>query len=140
MLLGAYVSNGYDDIVGAQRCQILEGDRSPVDPVLSGHPRIADTLGTLDDIACESSVMKHVDTVGAVRRTEIADIPARSSENVTGVGVDPKKPIVTTCGSGITASLLALALARMGRPRATVYDGSWTEWGGQADTPVATGS
>jgi thiosulfate/3-mercaptopyruvate sulfurtransferase len=58
----------------------------------------------------------------------------------TGVGVDPKKPIVTTCGSGITASLLALALARMGRPRATVYDGSWTEWGSQADTPVVTGS
>ena len=92
MLLGAYIANGYDNIVGAQRCQILEGDRSPVDPVLSGHPRIADTLGTLNDIACESSVVKHVDTVGAVRRTEIADIPARGSENVTGVGVDHGRP------------------------------------------------
>jgi thiosulfate/3-mercaptopyruvate sulfurtransferase len=58
----------------------------------------------------------------------------------TGVGIDLKKPIVTTCGSGITASLLALALARIGRPRTTVYDGSWTEWGAGVDTPVVTGA
>ena len=54
-------------------------------------------------------------------------------------GLDLKKPIVTTCGSGITASLLALALARIGRSRTTVYDGSWSEWGGRDDTPVVTG-
>ena len=54
--------------------------------------------------------------------------------------VDLDKPVVTTCGSGITASVLALALARLGRDRAAVYDGSWTEWGGLADTPVATGA
>lgn len=55
-------------------------------------------------------------------------------------GVDLDRPIVTTCGSGITASVLALALARLGRDRAAVYDGSWTEWGGLSDTPVATGA
>jgi thiosulfate/3-mercaptopyruvate sulfurtransferase len=55
-------------------------------------------------------------------------------------GVDLRKPIVTTCGSGITASVLALALARLGRPRAAVYDGSWTEWGGLADTAIVTGA
>jgi thiosulfate/3-mercaptopyruvate sulfurtransferase len=54
-------------------------------------------------------------------------------------GVDLAAPIVTTCGSGVSASLLALALARVGREDVAVYDGSWTEWGGQADTPVATG-
>jgi thiosulfate/3-mercaptopyruvate sulfurtransferase len=54
-------------------------------------------------------------------------------------GIDLKKPVVTTCGSGITASVLALALARLGRPRAAVYDGSWTEWGGRDDTAVVTG-
>jgi thiosulfate/3-mercaptopyruvate sulfurtransferase len=58
----------------------------------------------------------------------------------TEVGVNLKKPIVTTCGSGITASLLALALARIGRPRTTVYDGSWTEWAARDDTPVVTGA
>lgn len=49
------------------------------------------------------------------------------------------QPIVTTCGSGITASVVALALARLGRDGIAVYDGSWTEWGGLADTPVVTG-
>lgn len=54
-------------------------------------------------------------------------------------GVDLDRPIVTTCGSGVTASVVSLALARLGRDRAAVYDGSWTEWGGRADTPVVTG-
>jgi thiosulfate/3-mercaptopyruvate sulfurtransferase len=54
-------------------------------------------------------------------------------------GVDLKGPVVTTCGSGITASLLALALAELGREDVAVYDGSWSEWGSREDTPVATG-
>jgi thiosulfate/3-mercaptopyruvate sulfurtransferase len=57
-----------------------------------------------------------------------------------GAGVDLDDPIVTTCGSGVSAALLALALARLGREDVAVYDGSWTEWGGRADTPVATGA
>ena len=54
-------------------------------------------------------------------------------------GVDLDKPLVTTCGSGVSAAVLALALARLGREDVAVYDGSWTEWGGRADTPVVTG-
>lgn len=54
-------------------------------------------------------------------------------------GVDLARPIVTTCGSGISAAVLALALARIGRDDVAVYDGSWAEWGGRADTPIATG-
>ena len=54
--------------------------------------------------------------------------------------VDLSRPIVTTCGSGVTASVLALALARLGRPDVAVYDGSWTEWGGRADTAIVTGA
>lgn len=56
------------------------------------------------------------------------------------VGIDVKKPVVTTCGSGVTASMLALALAVLGQTNAAVYDGSWAEWGNEnSGLPIATG-
>jgi len=51
-------------------------------------------------------------------------------------GVDLARPVVTTCGSGVTASVLALALYLTGRRDVAVYDGSWSEWGGRPDTPI----
>ncbi|MHC5654153.1 3-mercaptopyruvate sulfurtransferase [Stappia sp.] len=54
-------------------------------------------------------------------------------------GIDRSKPITTTCGSGVTAAILSLALAVTGQPQSAVYDGSWTEWGGRDDTEVVTG-
>ena len=56
---------------------------------------------------------------------------------LTSAGVDLERPIVTSCGSGVTAATLALALAVLGRFDVAVYDGSWAEWGGLLDTPVA---
>jgi len=53
-------------------------------------------------------------------------------------GIDVARPVVTTCGSGVSAAILALALACLGHWRTPVYDGSWTEWGGRSDTEVAT--
>lgn len=51
-------------------------------------------------------------------------------------GVDAEGPIVTTCGSGISAAILMLALRRIGAPDVALYDGSWTEWGGRPEAPV----
>ncbi|CAI5498911.1 unnamed protein product [Closterium sp. Naga37s-1] len=54
-----------------------------------------------------------------------------------GVNIeDPKQPLAASCGTGVTACVLALALARLGRWDVPVYDGSWTEWGSLQDTPV----
>lgn len=54
-------------------------------------------------------------------------------------GMDLDKPVITTCGSGVTAAILALALERMGHKDWSLYDGSWAEWGMFPTVPVATG-
>jgi len=54
-----------------------------------------------------------------------------------GAGVKPEKPAITTCGSGVTACILALGLAILGNEYAAVYDGSWAEWSAAPSAPVA---
>ncbi len=69
----------------------------------------------------------------------LADL-AKLHDAFEKAGVDLAAPIITTCGSGVSASVLALALARIGRMDAAVYDGSWSEWGSRSDTAVVTGA
>lgn len=54
-------------------------------------------------------------------------------------GVDPARPIVTSCGTGVTAAILMLALNEIGVDNVALYDGSWTEWGSRPEAPVVTG-
>ena len=56
-----------------------------------------------------------------------------------GAGINPGKPVITTCGSGVTAGILALGLAILGNEYAAVYDGSWAEWASVQSAPAVTG-
>jgi thiosulfate/3-mercaptopyruvate sulfurtransferase len=75
--------------------------------------------------------------------TDPATRQLRSAEQLTALfrdaGVALDRPIVTSCGSGVTACALAFALHLIGHPGAAVYDGSWSEWGLPGDTPIETG-
>ena len=77
-----------------------------------------------NDLLTAENTMKPVDELRAV---------------FEAAGVDLSKPAITTCGSGVTAAILALAMERMGKTDWSVYDGSWAEWGQFPTLPVATG-
>lgn len=73
-----------------------------------------------------------------VKDGHLAD-PDTIEEAMRASGVDPARPIVTTCGSGVTAAILLLAIEQTGRSAPALYDGSWAEWGSRGDTAVETG-
>lgn len=65
--------------------------------------------------------------------------PDRLRAAFLAAGDDASKPVITSCGSGVSAAILTLALVLQGRDPGLLYDGSWTEWGGDPELPVATG-
>jgi thiosulfate/3-mercaptopyruvate sulfurtransferase len=74
-----------------------------------------------DRLFAPDGTLLPVETLGAVFRD---------------AGLDLRRPVVTTCGSGVSAAVLALGLHLLGQREVPVYDGSWTEWAGRPDTPV----
>jgi thiosulfate/3-mercaptopyruvate sulfurtransferase len=59
---------------------------------------------------------------------------------IEAAGIDPAKPVITSCGSGVTAAILTLAFDTVGKTERGIYDGSWSEWGSRQDLPLATGN
>ena len=87
----------------------------------------------------------HIPGSASVPYTDLlhADGTFRSAGEVRGrfqaAGVDGARPLVTSCGSGVTACILTLGLRLAGFPEGAVYDGSWSEWGSRSDTPIEVG-
>lgn len=65
--------------------------------------------------------------------------PGALREVLQSSGIDLDRPVVTSCGSGVTAAVITLALQSVGHRDNTLYDGSWSEWGGRDDTAIVTG-
>ncbi|MFT5785136.1 MAG: thiosulfate/3-mercaptopyruvate sulfurtransferase [Ascidiaceihabitans sp.] len=115
---------GGSQIVDARAAARFRGEApEPREGLRSGHiPGSRNVPFT--DLLNENNTMKSTDQTRAVFET---------------AGVDLSKSIITSCGSGVTAAILGLALTRMGHDDWSLYDGSWAEWGMFPTVPVATG-
>jgi len=82
----------------------------------------------------QSCNLPHADLVSSADGTLLP--PDELRRRFEEIGVDLARPVVTTCGSGVSAATLVLALHQLGLREVPVYDGSWTEWGGRHDTPI----
>jgi thiosulfate/3-mercaptopyruvate sulfurtransferase len=65
--------------------------------------------------------------------------PAELAETLGKAGLDRSRPVITSCGSGVSAAIISLALDELGTPAKALYDGSWTEWASTEGNPIATG-
>jgi thiosulfate/3-mercaptopyruvate sulfurtransferase len=65
--------------------------------------------------------------------------PDALRDRIARAGIDPSRPVIATCGSGVSACTLIHALHLLGHEQLSLYDGAWAEWGARADTPVQRG-
>lgn len=115
---------GDHEIIDARAAERFRGDvPEPREGLRSGHIPGSKNVPYTSLLKADGT-MKDPDGIRAVFHT---------------AGVDLTKPAITSCGSGVTAAVLSLALHRIGKTDHSLYDGSWSEWGMYADLPIATG-
>ncbi|GGB44560.1 sulfurtransferase [Roseibium aquae] len=118
------IVNRSGQILDARPAGRFTGDeKEPREGMRSGHMPGARNL-PFSELMNDDGTAKDADTIGQL---------------LAAAGIDLNKPVTTTCGSGVTAAALTLALEIAGAKNLTLYDGSWSEWGGRDDTDVVTG-
>jgi thiosulfate/3-mercaptopyruvate sulfurtransferase len=122
--IAAVLTDGGARIADARPGPRFRGEApEPREGLRSGHMPGARSLPASDLYAADGTMLS------------AADLAAKTCD----AGIDLSAPLVSSCGSGITACMIALAMARLGHWDTAVYDGSWAEWGAMQGAPVATG-
>lgn len=117
------VASGAEQVVDARGAKRFTGEDSDPRGLAPGHIPGSRSL-PMDRMLNADGTFKDADGIRA---------------EFEGTGVDLTRPLVTTCGSGVTASTLLFAAHLIGKDDVALYDGSWSEWGMLADTPKALG-
>jgi thiosulfate/3-mercaptopyruvate sulfurtransferase len=119
------IDSAREQVVDARSAGRFTGaEAEPRDGLRGGHIPNSHNLPFTDLLNSEDSTMRPAEELSAA---------------FAKAGIEFKRPVITSCGSGITACVLAFGLHLLGHRRVAVFDGSWTEWGLDETTPVETG-